>query len=72
MLSELLLRHHLRTESTIMVGDTAEDGEAATDNRLEFIHARYGYGSVDASCRSITRFSELWTALSVKKSAEKV
>jgi phosphoglycolate phosphatase-like HAD superfamily hydrolase len=55
-----------------MVGDTAEDGEAATDNRLEFIHARYGYGSVDASYRSITCFSELWTALSVKKSAEKV
>jgi phosphoglycolate phosphatase len=72
MLSELLLRHHLRTESTIMVGDTAEDGEAATDNRLEFIHARYGYGSVDASYRSIPCFSELWTALSVKKSAEKV
>jgi phosphoglycolate phosphatase len=72
MLSDLLRRHRLPTESTIMVGDTAEDGEAAADNRLEFIHARYGYGSVSVSCRSITCFSELWTALSVKKTAEKV
>jgi phosphoglycolate phosphatase len=72
MLSDLLRRHRLPTESTIMVGDTAEDGEAAADNRLEFIHASYGYGSVSVSCRSITCFSELWTALSVKKTAEKV
>ena len=68
----LLRRHRLPTESTVMVGDTAEDGEAAADNRLEFIHASYGYGSVSVSCRSITCFSELWTALSVKKTAEKV
>jgi phosphoglycolate phosphatase len=72
MLSDLLRRHRLPTESTIMVGDTAEDGEAAADNRLEFIHASYGYGSVSVSCRSITCFSQLWTALSVTKTAEKV
>jgi phosphoglycolate phosphatase-like HAD superfamily hydrolase len=72
MLSDLLRRHRLPTESTIMVGDTAEDGEAAADNGLEFIHASYGYGSVSVSCRSIPCFSELWTALSVKKTAEKV
>lgn len=72
MLSELLRHHRLAAESTIMVGDTAEDGEAAADNGLEFIHASYGYGFVSASCRSITCFSELWSALSAKKTPEKV
>jgi phosphoglycolate phosphatase len=66
MLSELLLRHGLRAESTVMVGDTAEDAEAAEINGLDFIHASYGYGSIGNPRRSIASFSELWGALSAR------
>lgn len=70
MLSELLLRHRLSVESTIMIGDTAEDKDAATANRLEFIHASYGFGSISTPCRSIPRFTDLGAALSIKRTAE--
>jgi phosphoglycolate phosphatase len=66
MLRDLILRHNLHSESTIMVGDTAEDGEAAAANDLSFIHATYGYGSMDAPHCRIASFPELRTVLSTK------
>jgi phosphoglycolate phosphatase len=72
MLSELLLRHRVPAESAIMIGDTAEDREAAAANRLKFIHAGYGYGSITAPCRSISCFQDLWTALSLETTAERL
>jgi phosphoglycolate phosphatase-like HAD superfamily hydrolase len=66
MLSEMLIRHSLAPESTIMIGDTAEDEEAAMLNRLEFIHAAYGYGSCADARRSIACFLDLRATLSQK------
>jgi phosphoglycolate phosphatase-like HAD superfamily hydrolase len=71
MLSELLLHHRLPPESAIMVGDTAEDEEAAAANHLAFIHATYGYGSIATARRTISYFPELWSVLS-KESTERV
>lgn len=64
MLSTLLLRHRLSPESTVMIGDTVEDRDAAIANSLEFIHARYGFGSISTPCRSIPCFADLGNALS--------
>lgn len=63
MLSELLQQQLLDPQSTVMVGDTREDEEAALVNDLRFIYATYGYGSIDAPLRPITAFSELSTLL---------
>ena len=71
MVSPLLRHHQLSPGSTIFVGDTAEDQEAATANHLEFVHVKYGYGSINAACRSITCFSELCSVLPKKDTAER-
>lgn len=63
MLTELLQQQLLEPQSTIMVGDTREDEEAALANSLSFIYAAYGYGSIHAPQSPITVFSELSTLL---------
>ena len=63
MVAEMLTRHSLVPESSILIGDTSEDQEAATVNHLEFIHATYGYGSCSSALRSIACFPELRAAL---------
>lgn len=45
MLRDLLHRRRLPASTTLMIGDTAEDGEAATANLLPFAFATYGYGA---------------------------
>lgn len=63
MLGYLLERHALGSDSTIMIGDTAEDAEAARHHRLSFIHASYGYGCADGAHGTITNFTELTSVL---------
>jgi phosphoglycolate phosphatase len=72
MLSELLMRRRLAAETAVMIGDTAEDKDAATASGLAFIHASYGYGSIATPCRSIPCFRELWTALAPKNTSERL
>jgi phosphoglycolate phosphatase len=63
MLRELLQRHDLLAETTVMVGDTAEDCEAAEANRLHFVYVTYGYGSVASPQMAIDNLSGLLTLL---------
>jgi phosphoglycolate phosphatase len=65
MLSDLLGRQQLQTDSTLMVGDTNEDQEAAHVNGLGFLHATYGYGSVRVPSSHIDHFSEIAALLSI-------
>jgi len=44
---DLLERHCLAAEQTLLVGDTENDGLAAQECGLRFVLARYGYGRMD-------------------------
>ncbi len=59
MLASLIERRSLDRQSTVMVGDTVEDGEAAAANGLRFIYATYGYGAVQAPECAMQAFAEL-------------
>lgn len=50
-------RNHL--EQAVYVGDTQGDYLAATEAGIDFIHARTGYGAVEAEVKFITRLPEL-------------
>ncbi len=50
-------RNHL--DQALYVGDTQGDYQAATEAGLPFIHARMGYGTVDAEVPFITALSQL-------------
>jgi phosphoglycolate phosphatase len=65
MLADLISRHGLRRNSTLMIGDTNEDQEAAHANGLCFLFVTYGYGSVMMPAHSIHHFSEIATILNV-------
>ena len=59
MLANLVNAYALRTETTVMVGDTAEDREAAEANSLRCVFAEYGYGDDPQALRKIHTFAEL-------------
>jgi phosphoglycolate phosphatase len=63
MLAALMQQHQLASASTLMIGDTSEDQEAAHANRLQFLYVTYGYGAVDSSPLQITNFPDLITLL---------
>jgi phosphoglycolate phosphatase len=65
MLSDLLGRHRLQPDTTLMVGDTHEDQEAAHANGLDFLYATYGYGSVTVSGGHVDHFAEIAALLSI-------
>lgn len=48
MIARLLADHGVAREDAIYIGDRAEDGESADANRLPFIAATWGYGSLEA------------------------
>jgi phosphoglycolate phosphatase len=47
-LSSLIKRHHLESNSVLMVGDSMDDFEAAKFNGVRFVAALYGYGGFHA------------------------
>jgi phosphoglycolate phosphatase len=59
MLQYLLEKHALTLETTVMVGDTIEDCEAAQFHHLPFIYVAYGYGSVASPQFFVERFADL-------------
>ena len=63
MVREIVQSHSLTPESTAMVGDTREDEEAAEANNLSYIHAAYGYGTMQHAHASMASFAELKGAL---------
>lgn len=46
-------------KEAVYVGDIQDDYEAASSAGIKFIHASYGFGSVNADVPVITKFSEL-------------
>jgi phosphoglycolate phosphatase len=68
MLADLLSRQRLQPCTTLMIGDTNEDQEAAHINGLSFLHATYGYGSVTMPARHVHHFSEVAALLSISQS----
>ena len=61
MLKTLVERHEVELEGALMVGDTAEDHEAAMAVGMRFIFADYGYGSMHPAedCVRVAGFKEL-------------
>lgn len=59
MLRDLLHRRSLPADATIMIGDTSEDGEAASANHLKFAFVTYGYGAHSSVALSIDNFADL-------------
>lgn len=59
MLADLMAIHKLEPSSTVMVGDTQEDGEAALANHLQFVHVSYGYGAVSDASMTASRFQDI-------------
>ncbi len=48
MIARLMQDHGIAHADAVYVGDRGEDGESADANRLPFIAATWGYGSLDA------------------------
>lgn len=63
MLQDLLEEHALTIETTVMIGDTAEDCDAAEVHQLRFICATYGYGSVASPQFFVESFADLQNLL---------
>ncbi len=59
MLEALIAHHSLDPAASILVGDTAEDGEAAQANRVPFVFVTYGYGLCPSAANPISDFSAL-------------
>lgn len=49
MIARLLAEHAIPPAGALYVGDREEDGLAADANRLPFVAATWGYGSIDAA-----------------------
>ncbi len=59
MLEALVAHHSLDPAASILVGDTAEDGEAAHANSIPFVFVTYGYGLCPSAANAISEFSAL-------------
>lgn len=52
-------RNQVKKEDAVYVGDIQGDYEAATTAGIRFIHAAYGFGTIDADVPKIDAFAEL-------------
>jgi phosphoglycolate phosphatase len=59
MLRHLILHHQFNPAAATMVGDTAEDEEAAVANEIPFLFMTYGYGVAGPNSRRLERFADL-------------
>jgi len=55
----LMERNGILPEDTVYVGDTVGDQEASAEAGVDFIYARYGFGTVEDAAEEILNFSEL-------------
>ncbi len=55
----VILRNNL--DHAVYVGDIQGDYDAATEAGVDFIHAAYGFGTINAEVRKINKFSDLQT-----------
>lgn len=52
-------RNHINPEDAVYVGDIQGDYDASMTAGVHFIHAAYGFGTIDAEVEKIYTFSEL-------------
>ena len=52
-------RNNVAKEDAVYVGDIQGDYDAATGAGIGFIHAAYGFGTIDADVKKISEFAEL-------------
>ena len=52
-------RNNVAKEDAVYVGDIQGDYDAATGAGIGFIHAAYGFGTIDGEVKKITTFAEL-------------
>lgn len=55
----LMERNGIIPADTIYVGDTAGDQEASAEAGVDFVHASYGFGTVEGAAAEIEAFSDL-------------
>ncbi|MDE6851721.1 MAG: HAD family hydrolase [Lachnospiraceae bacterium] len=55
----LMDRNGISQTDTVYVGDTAGDQQASAEAGVDFIHASYGFGTVEGAAGEILTFSEL-------------
>jgi len=58
-IQNVILRNNL--DKAIYVGDIQGDYDAAMEAGAEFIHAAYGFGTINAEVKKINKFSDLQT-----------
>jgi len=56
-------RNHINVENAAYVGDIQGDYDSSMLAGVEFIHAAYGFGTIDADVERINAFSELTVAI---------
>lgn len=61
----LMQRNELIAESSVYIGDTSLDYEAATFNGLDFIYCNYGFGQMDDSVEDFQSIASLADLLKI-------
>lgn len=61
----LMQRNELIAESSVYIGDTSLDYEAATFNGLDFIYCNYGFGQMDDSAEDFQSIASLADLLKI-------
>jgi phosphoglycolate phosphatase len=59
MLSDLLKKEQVDKEQMVLVGDTYQDQIAATQNKVEFIYADYGFGNLEHVEKTVSQPIEI-------------
>ena len=62
MIENIITTHQL--ENSVYIGDTGGDEEAAEGAKIDFIHAKYGFGKIKKEHESFDSFDELVIYLS--------
>ena len=58
-MKDLLESISLNPNNLLLVGDTIEDFEMAELNKCIFVHAAYGYGTIEKKCLSVSAIDEI-------------
>lgn len=61
LLENILIELNINPRNSLYLGDTYDDLKASNENNIDFIFAKWGYGSLqdNTSCKVIDKFDEL-------------
>ena len=62
LIRSILMVENLNPEDVYYIGDRVEDYEAASENKIRFVHAEWGYGTIK-NVEAIKNPLELWTII---------